>query len=319
VKWTPTWKRRSRPSGKVPSPPFDEVATEGEVETVEDLSGGGHTATLHGATWTAHGRYGGALEFDAEKEASVSIPVDAGLDGHEELRVEAWVRPSGSPYFAQIAMKEREGSGAGYSWTLDQHSSEPVGYFMQSEEGMVAGGEDSLPLHTWTHVAMTDDGGDDRLCVDGVLVDTAPAFPFDSHGPIKIGGNQLFGQLPPKAVASRDQLWSYLEETLAARHHSPTGDLMSVLAAAVAAGELSKEEALANSLFLLDAGIVSSNALIASYRTAWFSGTVRGDLIGREASPRLIRQRCVCNRAISSVKSPQEDRRDAPISLSDRA
>lgn len=91
-------------------------------------------------------------------------------------------------------MKEREGSGPGYSWTLDQHSSEPVGYFMQTEEGMVAGGEHSLPLHTWTHVAMTDDGAYDRLYVDGQLVDTAPAITFDGHGPIVIGGNQLFGQ-----------------------------------------------------------------------------------------------------------------------------
>jgi hypothetical protein len=173
---------------------FDQVQTEGETQTVEDVSGGGHTATLHGATWTAHGRYGGALEFDAEDETYVSIPADAGLDGSEELTVEAWVRPSDSTFLGEIAMKEREGSGPGYSWTLDQHSTEPVGYFMQSEEGMVAGGEHSLPLHTWTHVAMTDDGAHDRLYVDGVLVDTAPAIPFDGHGPIKIGGNQLFGQ-----------------------------------------------------------------------------------------------------------------------------
>jgi hypothetical protein len=180
--------------GPVADYSFDGVQTEGEAETVEDLSGNSHTATLHGATWTGHGRYGGALEFDAEKEAYVSIPADAGLDGSEELTVEAWVRPTDTPYIGEIAMKEREGSGAGYSWTLDQHSSEPVGYFMQTEEGMVAGGEHSLPLHAWTHVAMTDDGAHDRLYVDGVLVETEPAVPFDGHGPIEIGGNQLFGQ-----------------------------------------------------------------------------------------------------------------------------
>jgi hypothetical protein len=180
--------------GPVADYSFDEVETEGETETVEDLTGDGHTATLHGATWTGHGRYGGALEFDAGKEAYVSIPADAGLDGHEELTVEAWVRPSDNTFLGEIAMKEREGPGAGYSWTLDQHSSEPVGYFMQTEEGMVAGGEHSLPLHTWTHVALTDDGAHDRLYVDGQLVDTAPAIPFDGHGNIRIGGNALFGQ-----------------------------------------------------------------------------------------------------------------------------
>src|SRR5262249_40056824 len=38
----------------------------GEGTTIEDASGDGHTATIHGASWTEHGRYGGAMEFDAE-------------------------------------------------------------------------------------------------------------------------------------------------------------------------------------------------------------------------------------------------------------
>jgi Concanavalin A-like lectin/glucanases superfamily len=168
---------------------------EGSGETVEDVTGDGHTATIHGAKWTTHGRYGGAMEFDAAEHDYLSIPASEELDNGEELTVEAWVRPTENPaYYASIAMKEREGPGPGYSWTLDQHETEANGFFMQTEEGMVAGGPYSLPLDTWTHVALTDDGAHNRLYVDGQLVDTEPAIPFDGHGPIKIGGNALFGQ-----------------------------------------------------------------------------------------------------------------------------
>jgi hypothetical protein len=172
---------------------FDEGEEAGE--TVEDLTGDRHAATIHGAKRTVHGRYGGALEFDAAEHDYVSIPASEELDNDEELTVEAWVRPSGPPnYFGEIAMKEREGSGPAYSWTLDQHETEASGYFMQTEEGMVAGGPQSIPLHTWTHVALTDDGAHNRLYVNGQLLDTEPAIPFDGHGEIKLGGNGVFGQ-----------------------------------------------------------------------------------------------------------------------------
>jgi hypothetical protein len=177
--------------GPVAAYSFDE----GEGSTVEDLTGNGHTGTIHGAKWTTRGRYGDALEYYAPEEDYVSIPASEGLDGSEELTVEAWVRPTVTdPYYGEIVMKEREETGPSYSWTLDRHETEPAGFFMRTEEGMVAGGKGSLPLHTWTHVAMTDDGAHNRLYVNGELVDTEPAIPFDGHGEIRIGGNGVFGQ-----------------------------------------------------------------------------------------------------------------------------
>lgn len=167
---------------------------EGTGETVEDLTGDRHTATIHGAEWTTHGRYGDAMEFDASAHDYLSIPADPGLDGDEELTVEAWVRPTATPYYGEIVMKERKGAGPAYSWTLDQHEMEAGGYFMQTEEGMVAGGQRSLPNDTWTHVAMTDDGARNRLYANGRLVDTEPAIPFDGHGDIRIGDDGIWEQ-----------------------------------------------------------------------------------------------------------------------------
>jgi Concanavalin A-like lectin/glucanases superfamily len=170
---------------------------EGEGSTVEDLTGDGHTATIEGADWSTRGKYGGAMEFNREAHDFLKVPAAEDLDETEELTVEAWVRPSETSYLAEIVMKEREGSGAKYSWTLDQQGAEAkeaAGYFMQTEEGMLAGGEGSLPLNTWTHLAITDDGAHNRLYVNGELVDTAAAIAFDGHGDIRIGGNAVFGQ-----------------------------------------------------------------------------------------------------------------------------
>ena len=184
----------SSASAAVYAPVAEYSFDEGAGETVEDLTGDGHTATIHGADWTTQGRYGGAMEFDASAHDYLSIPADPGLDGDEELTVEAWVRPTATPYYGEIVMKEREGGGPAYSWTLDQHETEAAGYFMQTEEGMVAGGQRSLPNDTWTHVAMTDDGAHNRLYVNGRLLDTEPAIPFDGHGPIRIGGDGIWEQ-----------------------------------------------------------------------------------------------------------------------------
>jgi hypothetical protein len=179
------------------TPPDRPVAAWGFDEgegTVAFDSVGEHDATIHGAKWTTKGRYGGALEYTATEESYVSIPASNEFDGNEELTVEAWVRPTvTSPYYGEIVMKEREGSPE-YTWTLDLHETEPNGFFMRTEEGMVAGGEGTMPLHRWTHVAMTNDGARNRLYVNGELVDTEPGIPFDGHGEIRIGGNSIFGQ-----------------------------------------------------------------------------------------------------------------------------
>ena len=95
---------------------------EGEGETVEDLTGNGHTATIHGAAWTDPRPLRRRDRTSTPKKKTTSRSRRAPkLDGNEELTVEAWVRPSEARYLGEIAMKEREGSGAKYSWTLDQH------------------------------------------------------------------------------------------------------------------------------------------------------------------------------------------------------
>ncbi|HEY2479284.1 MAG TPA: LamG domain-containing protein [Solirubrobacterales bacterium] len=163
---------------------FDEDP--GEGTTLEDLSGNGHTATIHGAEWTPHGRYGGAMQFDGEDDY-LSVPASSELDLTEELTLEAWIRPAEAPRWMDILMRENSGE-PDHTYTLDTHWGNPYGD-LSTNESLVED-EEAAPLHAWTHVAFTDDGAHDRLYVDGVLVDTGPATPVaNADGELKIGGD----------------------------------------------------------------------------------------------------------------------------------
>jgi cytochrome P450 len=71
-------------------------------------------------------------------------------------------------------------------------------------------------------------------------------------------------ELPAQAVRARDEMWAYIRQSLADRRRTGCDDLLSVLAHAQEKGQLSEQEAFANTLFLFDAGIVSTCALIGS-------------------------------------------------------
>lgn len=71
-------------------------------------------------------------------------------------------------------------------------------------------------------------------------------------------------RLPAHAVAARDELWAYIAQAVADRRAHERDDLLGVLVRALEAGRLTHDEVLANALFLFDAGIVSTSALISS-------------------------------------------------------
>src|SRR6185312_788899 len=70
----------------------------------------------------------------------------------------------------------------------------PAGYVSPggfSEE--VVSATEALPLHEWSNLALTFDGTDLRLYVDGALAGTAPAAaPQGGAGPLHIGGSEFF-------------------------------------------------------------------------------------------------------------------------------
>src|SRR6201999_3656572 len=91
--------------GPVAAYAFDE----GEGETVEDVTGDGHTATIDDGEWT-RGRYGGGIGFDGKGgNECVSVPDSPELRLSEEFTLEAWVRPVGGIFEDPVVVRESGG------------------------------------------------------------------------------------------------------------------------------------------------------------------------------------------------------------------
>ncbi|MFT3863371.1 MAG: LamG domain-containing protein [Solirubrobacterales bacterium] len=170
---------------------------EGEGTTVEDVTGDGHEATIEGATWTTHGRYGGGMEFDASEHDRLVVPSSPELDLSEEFTLEAWVRPQGENYWAPIVAKETGREDDELAWWLyegDWESNVPSGG-TESEPGHEsdAQSEVALPQDAWSHVALTWDGSRLRLYVDGELIDSKAGVPPEvTEGDLVIGGGSEY-------------------------------------------------------------------------------------------------------------------------------
>jgi hypothetical protein len=162
---------------------------EGEGTTVEDVTGDGHTATIEGAKWTTHGRYGGGMEFEAAKKDVLKIPASPELDLGEEFTLEAWVRPSGASNKEAPLIDKQEGGGLGYFlYEGGSVSDRPVGAAGEGQEYVDA--DDPLPADAWSHVALVFDGDRTYIYVDGEQVESREAATtITSEGELEIGGS----------------------------------------------------------------------------------------------------------------------------------
>ena len=159
-----------------------------------DASGLGLTGTLNGPTRVAAGRHGAGLSFDGTND-QVVVPHAAALALTNGMTLEAWVRPTTSSGWRTAVIKERPN---GLAWAL--YASEGAG---RPSSWISVGGSDrdatsttALPLNTWTHVAATYNGTNQRLFVNGVQVATRAVTGnlATSTGALKIGGNNVWSE-----------------------------------------------------------------------------------------------------------------------------
>src|SRR3954468_9282225 len=169
---------------------------QGSGTTLADLSGNSNTGTISGATWSATGRFGGALSFNGGSSI-VNVPDSASLDLTTGLTEEAWVNPTGlGGTWRTVLFKEKPG---GMSYDLYAHGTNTTN--VPTAEIFVGGdrtvnGTATLPLNTWSHLAATYDGTTMRLYVNGSQVASRAQTGSRavSTGALRIGRNTIYGE-----------------------------------------------------------------------------------------------------------------------------
>ena len=164
----------------------------GSGTTLADLSGNGNAGTISGATWTT-GKNGKALSFDGVNDW-VTVADAATLDLKTGMTLEAWVRPTrGDSAWRTVVFKESL-TGTAYSLYTNERSNRPIGQVnINGERSVLA---PTLPLNTWTHLAVTFDGSKLRLYANAALVgsiDVSGSIPA-TGSPLRIGGNAIWGE-----------------------------------------------------------------------------------------------------------------------------
>ena len=177
------------PPGLVAAYAFDE----GSGTTAADASGRGNPGTLLGATWNASGRFGAALNFDGVNDW-VTVADSASLDLTNAMTMMAWVRPTTTGGWRTALFKE---AGNDLAYALYTSGAVSGAAFPSSWiGGSDLTGSAALPTNTWTHLTATYDRANWRLYANGTQVATRAFTPAIgvSNGPLRIGGNAIWGE-----------------------------------------------------------------------------------------------------------------------------
>src|ERR1051325_8851670 len=179
-------------AGPVAAYSFDE----GSGTTVTDASGNGNNGIITGATWTNQGKFGNALSFTAPDWVTVNDSNT--LDLTSGMTLEAWIFPTAvTGNWTTVIFKEQpEVNNQVYGLYGSSPSTLPlIDVYTDTIHELY--GPTPLPLNDWTFLAATYDAVNGlSLFVNGAQVAhlTVTGNMVTSTGPLRMGGNSLFGE-----------------------------------------------------------------------------------------------------------------------------
>lgn len=159
----------------------------------DDDSGNGHDGDIEGADWTSQGKYGDALSFNGSSDW-VTIDSSPLLNLITGMTLEAWVYPTTATGVHDILIKEGASAEIYNLYARNWQGLPEVNTAIDGTNRTANG--TALAVNTWTHVAGTFDGNILRLYINGTQVDSTPVTGTiaTSNGPLRIGGNSLWGE-----------------------------------------------------------------------------------------------------------------------------
>lgn len=164
---------------------------EGHGEEVLDSSGHGHDGEIYGAEWVK-GKFGSALYFGG-RDSYVSLPEIQGLNGSNEMTVEAWVYWEGSSRYPNILTGGTWNPGGFLLFVVDQNCSFRLGKpgeapWVGQDWAEVGAGLVQFSLGRWYHLAATFRRPTVKTYVNGGPVGSATwDYPIGHSGEMQIG------------------------------------------------------------------------------------------------------------------------------------
>jgi hypothetical protein len=166
-----------------------------------DNSGQNNTVTLqNGPAWTG-GRYGNALSFDGSNDVGIANSYNSALNlAGRSFTLSAWINPRNNNGWQMIVNKPYTSSHSSpyFDWSLHREKSSGRIVAFLGCEGVQRVSNASVPVNTWTHVAVTYDGTSIRHYINGVLDRTTAvscSVTNTNSRPIRIGANGGGGEV----------------------------------------------------------------------------------------------------------------------------
>ena len=175
--------------------------TEGSGTATSDASGNNYVGYLQGGTqppkW-ANGHTGSGLQYFVLKNSTVTT--NTNIPSLNNFTLMAWVYTTALATTGQESVIVSKSCAANNCWSLAMENTNynDTGFTGQPEGWVVIGGSyktvkgsGTLPLNTWSHLALTFDGSSLIYYVNGLVNASAPAAgtPDENAGVIQIGND----------------------------------------------------------------------------------------------------------------------------------